>query len=176
MNVFYAYKDKSNSHKMLLFILDKFYGVKAEESDISLSKNGKPFITKTDLCFNITHTDGLIMIAVSKSKIGIDAEWTFRKVDEKRIAEKYYSSKELEQIKTSRHFYILWTKKESAIKYADLTLASALKKTSFDFESPTGFSEYDGAITRSYAFDDYVYSITAKSEEFTEYHTPIYIM
>lgn len=176
MNVYYAYKDKSQSHKMLLYILDRFYGVKADESDISLSSNGKPFIAKTDLYFNITHTDGLIMTAVSRSPVGIDAEWIFRKADERGIAEKYYSEAEREQIKTSKHFYVLWTKKESAIKYADLTLASALKKTSFRGEAPTGFSEYDGAITRSYSFDDYVYSITAKAEEFKEKINPVYIM
>lgn len=172
INVYYAYKRREEAHPMLFYALEKFYAVKADETDLEFSKNGKLYIAKTALYFNITHTDGLIMIAISDSPVGIDAENVFKKIDAEKIADKYFSAEEREQIENQKHFFILWTKKESAIKYADLTLASALSKTSFKGNSPTGFTAYEGASTLSYAFDDYVYSLTAKDTE----HRLIYII
>ena len=159
--IFYAYKPREFSHDMLLHVLESFYGLKPAEDDFTVNENGKPSLKNGGLKFNITHTDGLIMIAVSDKEVGIDAENVFRKAETQKIAEKYFSDEEREQIKTDKHFYTLWTKKESAIKYAGLSLAAALKNTSFARETPTGYPEYADALTRSYSFDDFVYSITA---------------
>ena len=127
--IFYAYKPREFSHEMLLHVLESFYGLKPAEEDFTVNENGKPSLKNGGLKFNITHADGLIMIAVSDKEVGIDAENVFRKAETQKIAEKYFSDEEREQIKTDKHFYTLWTKKESAIKYAGLSLAAALKKT-----------------------------------------------
>lgn len=163
--VFYAYKSREYSHEMLFHVLESFYDLKVTESDFTANANGKPSLKKGDIKFNITHADGLIMIAVGDKEVGIDAENVFRKADAQKIAEKYFSDDERGQIKTDKHFYTLWTKKESAIKYAGLSLAAALKNTSFRGEKPTGYAEYADAITRSYSFDDFVYSLTAANPE-----------
>ena len=147
---------------MLAHVFEEFYGVRIAEDDFSYNANGKPQLKNSDLKFNVTHTDGLIMIAVGDEEVGIDAENIFKKRDTAKIAERYFSDEERGQIKTDKHFYTLWTKKESAIKYAGLSIAAALKDTSFSGETPIGRPEYEGALTRSYSFDDFVYSITAR--------------
>ena len=106
------------------------------------------------------------MVAVSKREVGIDAEnFAEKKVDFESVANKYFSEAEREQIKSERHFFTLWTKKESAIKYAGKTLAKNLKITTFKGETPTGAPAYEGANTKSYLLSDHVYSITSKDPE-----------
>lgn len=151
---------------MLFHVLSKFHGVNATEGDLLYAESGKPYLKNHPVEFNITHTDGLVMIAVSDDgEVGVDAEYLYRDNDAEKIAEKYFFPQEREQIKTRKHFFTLWTKKESAIKYASLTIASSLKKTTFIGETPVGEDKYADAKTRSYAFDDYVYSVTAKSPD-----------
>ena len=135
--VYYSYKPKELAHEMLFFVLEKYYGITAEENSLSFNENGKPYLISGELFFNITHTKGLIMAAVSKREAGIDAEnFAEKKIDFDGIAKKYFSEAEREQIKSERHFFTLWTKKESAIKYAGKTLAKNLKITTFNGETP----------------------------------------
>lgn len=165
-DVYYSYKPKELAHEMLFFVLEKYYGITADENSLSFNENGKPYLISGELFFNITHTKGLIMVAVSKREVGIDAEnFAEKKVDFDGIAKKYFSEAEREQIKSERHFFTLWTKKESAIKYAGKTLAKNLKITTFKGETPTGDPAYEGANTKSYLLSDHVYSITSKDPE-----------
>ena len=165
-DVYYSYKPKELTHEMLFFVLEKYYGITADENSLSFNENGKPYLVSGELFFNITHTKGLIMIAVSKNEVGMDAEnFAEKKVDFEGIAKKYFSEAEREQIKNERHFFTLWTKKESVIKYAGKTLAKNLKTTTFKGETPTGDPAYEGANTKSYLLSDHVYSITSKDPE-----------
>lgn len=165
-DVYYSYKPKELAYEMLFFVLEKYYGITADENSLSLNENGKPYLISGELFFNITHTKGLIMVAVSKREVGIDAEnFAEKKIDFDGIAKKYFSEAEREQINSERHFFTLWTKKESAIKYAGKTLAKNLKITTFKGETPTGDPAYEGANTKSYLLSDHVYSITSKDLE-----------
>lgn len=176
IDVYYAYKDKSQATEMLFYVLKKFHGVLADENSFSYNENGKPRLKDGKIFFNVSHTKGLIMIAVSDREVGIDVEnFAEKKVDCQKIAEKYFFADEIKQISADsidgnslvdkKKFFILWTKKESAIKYAGLSLASSLKTTSFKGLSPIGNERYDGATTQSFLFDDHVYSVTSPDRE-----------
>ena len=88
--IFYAYKPREFSHEMLLHIFESFYGLKLTEEDFTVNENGKPKLKNVELKFNITHTDGLIMIAVSEEEVGIDAENVFRKAETQKIREVFF--------------------------------------------------------------------------------------
>ncbi len=177
IDVYYAYKNKSQAKEMLFYVLKKFHGVSADENSFVYNENGKPRLKDGKVYFNVSHTKGLIMIAVSDREVGIDVEnFAEKKVDCQKIAEKYFFDDEIKQISAvspvggdsfvdKKKFFILWTKKESAIKYAGLSLASSLKTTSFKGLSPIGNERYDGATTQSFSFDDHVYSVTSPDRE-----------
>jgi len=86
---------------------------------IEYSPNGKPFIRDWNFRFNISHTDGCLFIAFSDGEVGIDAE-VIRPFD-RRIAEKYFSEKELAFVAASQDkneaFTRIWTRKEAYVKY-----------------------------------------------------------
>lgn len=100
-------------------------------TDIQFTVNrfGKPALEDkfNNLQFNLSHTDGKILIGVTKERaLGVDIEYMNKSRDTLKIAEHYFHSKEwnvnlmqdnlypdYEQVK---HFYKLWTLKEAFIK------------------------------------------------------------
>lgn len=90
------------------------------------------------LRFNISHTKGLIICAVTlEDDIGCDVEDTTRKNDVLAIADRYFSPAETKELfslpkEQQRHrFFDYWTLKESYIKAWGLGLAIPLKDFSF---------------------------------------------
>ena len=83
--------------------------------------------------FNLSHTDGLVAIALSRSRrVGIDVEKTRSVLDEIEIADKFFSPSESVQLRSlspaDRHFAFLccWTRKEAYAKATGLGLAETL--------------------------------------------------
>jgi len=103
---------------------------------------GKPFITypllKSPLFFNLSHTDGLIILAVSREvELGVDIECRKRASHSLSIANHFFSKKECEYLfglpvhQQSDHFLTLWTLKESYIKARGMGLSIPLDQFSF---------------------------------------------
>lgn len=91
------------------------------------------------LRFNISHTKGLIICAVTlEDDIGCDVENTTRSNDVLAIANRYFSAIETKELfslpeEQQRHrFFDYWTLKESYIKAWGLGLAIPLKDFSFN--------------------------------------------
>jgi 4'-phosphopantetheinyl transferase len=91
------------------------------------------------LRFNISHTKGLIICAVTlEDDIGCDVEDTTRSNDVLAIANRYFSAIETKELfslpkEQQRHrFFDYWTLKESYIKAWGLGLAIPLKNFSFN--------------------------------------------
>ena len=78
---------------------------------------GKPFIKGFEsFCYNVSHTGGTVVLAVSDSKVGVDAE-VVRGAKE-NIAKRCFTGEEREYSgSNSEKFYEIWTKKEAYIKY-----------------------------------------------------------
>ena len=77
--------------------------------------NGKPFFEDyPNFHFNISHSEDLIAVAVSKTSVGVDIE-ILRDVN-LDIAGRFFAKKETRTTQTSRDFLYVWTRKEALLK------------------------------------------------------------
>lgn len=118
--------------------------------------NGKPAVAGTEARFNLSHSSGVIALAVAAATegvgtpgVGIDIE-TVRPVDQRAaIMAKRYSPLEQALVGAStdasadRQFLQVWTRKEAVIKAAGATLASL---SGTDTARPTHGRNWSAAI------------------------------
>lgn len=85
--------------------------------------NGKPYTKSVDICFNISHSDELVLCAVSETPIGVDIE-KIRDINSSVI--KYScNEKELGYVyedgiskeESLKRFFEVWTYKEACFKF-----------------------------------------------------------
>lgn len=109
-----------------------------------LNKHGKPALDPNihdfDLFFNLSHSHGKLVLALApQPMVGVDIEAATRPRRIRRIAERYFSALEVEDLlqlpaaQQLQRFYQLWTLKEAYIKAVGLGLALPLKLFSFGF-------------------------------------------
>ncbi|MBQ8697263.1 MAG: hypothetical protein IJ519_06040 [Clostridia bacterium] len=71
-----SYKDEkkqSQAGRVLLdFVLRNYYGI--DGYTLSTSDNGKPYIEGDPVFFNISHSAGVVVLAVSEGPVGVDTE------------------------------------------------------------------------------------------------------
>lgn len=114
--------------------------------------HGRPAIARAhglpELRFNLTHTPGLLAIAVARGReVGLDAEDTLRPGETVGIAHRFFAPPELDALlaledEADRHerFFALWTLKEAYIKARGLGLALPLASFAFSWrEDGLGF-------------------------------------
>jgi len=105
--------------------------------DVRLENNsrGKPFLADESVVrFNVTHSDGLALIAFTTAgEVGIDVETVDRAVDAMELASRYFTTGEVAMIAagvTPREqasiFLRLWTRKEAVLKAAGYGIVSGL--------------------------------------------------
>jgi 4'-phosphopantetheinyl transferase len=108
----------------LRLILSRYAGCPAARIPIARGPHGKPRLAgeAARLQFNLAHSCGSAVLAVSRERsLGIDLEW-IRRVDEARIAARFFSANEraavLQQHGSARRrsFFSCWTRKESYVK------------------------------------------------------------
>jgi 4'-phosphopantetheinyl transferase len=108
-------------------ILSRYLGRNASMLRMSYGENGKPMLKPTVgsaiLHFNLSHSHGVAVIAVSRNlKLGIDTEWIQPQLADEESARSFLSEKELAVFqslsKPSRvkFFFQLWTRKEAFLK------------------------------------------------------------
>ena len=75
------------------------------------------------LQFNVSHTSGMALLAVTlQHAVGIDVEWTDRKVQDRDIAQRYFSARESAYLASqtpserTAQFFSFWTCKEAYLK------------------------------------------------------------
>lgn len=93
-----------------------------------IGATGKPALLRKgpgdyDLRFNLSHSHGRMLVAVSDGQeVGIDLEQVRQNVEALNLAERFYTKPEFEWIKThapsdqSLQFYRLWVAKEAVLK------------------------------------------------------------
>jgi 4'-phosphopantetheinyl transferase len=107
---------------LLRNILGRTLGVKPRGVAITLGEYGKPRLSAGDLQFNLSHTEGVLILALSKRVIGIDVERPSAERDIDGLVERYFSEIEIEQydeIPTELQplaFMRGWTCKEALLK------------------------------------------------------------
>lgn len=116
--------EKLSSKRKLSFLAGRFLlkkgiellGLDADLKDLKFTQNYKPYLP-LEICFNISHSDEMIVCAVSSDNIrlGVDAQYHKNNCIEQ--SELVFNQKELLLIKESeKYFFDLWTKKEGIIK------------------------------------------------------------
>ncbi|MEJ0085419.1 MAG: 4'-phosphopantetheinyl transferase superfamily protein [Pseudomonadota bacterium] len=93
------------------------------------------------LHFNLTHTRGLVAIAVSRHRdVGVDAENMLARTVPSRLAHRYFTAAEarnLEALPPARQaarFYSLWTLKESWMKATGRGVGAGLDNAAFSLD------------------------------------------
>jgi 4'-phosphopantetheinyl transferase len=108
--------------------------------------HGKPYLIDNgdDLRFNLTHTTGLVAVAVAQGvELGIDAEWLDRRSPNLNIADHRFSPYEIAWLRAlavdaqQAGFLRLWTAKEAFLKATGKGLTQALSTFSVTFDPPT---------------------------------------
>lgn len=134
------------AHALTRHALSRAAGGDPRSWRFATGEHGKPVALAGDLAggpaFNLTHTDGLVAVAVSGvPAVGIDAEAADRSVDLK-VADRYFTAEEIAWLESlapadrPQGFLRLWTLKEAFIKATGLGLSQGLDKFWFDVYPP----------------------------------------
>jgi 4'-phosphopantetheinyl transferase len=96
--------------------------------------HGKPLLkSHGGIHFNLSHTSGMVVLAVSRHEIGVDVERCDRPIDVLKLAERFFCEREYEAIRDAgeaqrRQLFVrYWTCKEACIKAEGTGLYRALK-------------------------------------------------
>jgi 4'-phosphopantetheinyl transferase len=104
-------------------LLSKYLQRDAREITLDYTHLGKPLVRHSSLHFNVSHTDGLAVLAfVLNREIGVDVEKIRPQSDAKKLAERFFSDYERRALRDLRGdnldaaFFRCWTRKEAYIK------------------------------------------------------------
>jgi 4'-phosphopantetheinyl transferase len=109
--------------------------------------HGKPKLDCPGPGFNLSHTDGLVILGLTlESEIGVDVERIRPMEDRDRIAERYFSAAEYGQALSDEGFFQCWTRKEAYIKAVGGGLSIPLKSINTDGWSVIDLCPRDGYV------------------------------
>ncbi|APC97704.1 4'-phosphopantetheinyl transferase family protein [Francisella frigiditurris] len=98
-------------------------------------ESGKPTLINKELEFSISHTSEYIIMSVAKDEIGVDIEQVRDKRNLEKIAFRFFSKLEYEQLRQSSNykndFFVLWTLKEAEVKKSGLGISKGFKDACF---------------------------------------------
>jgi 4'-phosphopantetheinyl transferase len=155
---FYFAKDRHRylvTRAMVRTVLSRYVSINPEDWMFSVGAHGRPEIanaeiTREQLSFNISHTDGLIVLAVAKRReLGVDVENFLAREVSIDIADRFFSPDEVAALAlVPKHqqpyrFFEYWTFKEAYIKARGMGLSLPLDKFSFHYP---GTGEVEMAI------------------------------
>ncbi len=119
----YLSKKPWESYDFLTHIFREYHGVSHPE--FYKNEHGKPFLVNSPLSFSFTHTADTVALAVCEHGVGLDGETRTRPLPTAII-------NRLTEQERKEDFFTLWTAKEAYIKYLGESLASTLKKLTYE--------------------------------------------
>ena len=127
-----SHADESLAARVLLDRLLESKSIPTSAEALQKDGLGKPFLPIDNIEISITHSEGLVAVALSagEGKVGIDAEPKDRYDREKQIklAERFFSESERGQLfdeNDPRSFVSIWTRKEAVAKRDGVGLAKS---------------------------------------------------
>ena len=168
-----GFDDAGTALLISIFALQDSFGITASSEDLARSDKGKPYLpAHPDAHFNLSHTEGLFAAATAKEPVGIDCEAITRPARIKALGARYFSPQEQAYLEKNDFspeiFYLIWTKKESYVKYRGDGLSIPLPA----FSTPPGYevarcmgTEGDTAYQASYRIGDHIVTVTQKNGE-----------
>lgn len=133
------------AHNGLRKILGKYIHELPQEIIFEKSSSGKPYLKNhTQIQFNLSHSENMILCAISQNPVGIDVEYTNKNIDYLALSKRFFSPKEYELIFSENNlenkknlFFKLWTEKEAYYKTLGMGISAGLEK-----EIPNDFKIY----------------------------------
>lgn len=118
------------SRAILNLVLKGLLEKEIDDLTVKRDKNNKPYVESTlGLKFNISHTEGLVLLAFFKREVGVDIEKINYKFEFKDILENCFTKYEIINIDNNIiSFYRYWTAKEAYLKYDGIGLIRNLKE------------------------------------------------
>jgi 4'-phosphopantetheinyl transferase len=127
---YYFQKDREQfivSRGALRAILSRYLDINPRTLNFAYNLYGKPFLdcplAKNTLCFNLSHSHGVALIAITENRdIGIDIECIRKNLPYQEIAERFFSPLEKTVLRSlpehlqHQAFFTCWTRKEAYIK------------------------------------------------------------
>ena len=136
-------------------IINKKYGIEKNNIEFFFDDNGKPFVKNAEIFISISHSDDLVICAVSDNPIGVDTEKirninlrTVRKFcteDEKvYIFGKNPDENDFKNVSndTLIRLFEIWTKKEAYGKMLGKGILYDMKNTDVSFVETQKFGDY----------------------------------
>ncbi|MFL2840480.1 MAG: 4'-phosphopantetheinyl transferase family protein [Pseudohongiellaceae bacterium] len=131
---------------LLRSVLGQYFDRAPESLVFARNAYGKPKIGSFEkswpISFNLSHTNALSVLAVTReNELGVDVEYINRKVDSLKLANRYFSTLEYNDLSALNArqlddwFFKLWTLKEAYIKAYGMGLAIRLRDFSFNFNN-----------------------------------------
>ena len=126
-------------------VLSRYEAVAPEDWVFGVNDYGRPTIANfgdggCDLCFNISHTRGLIALAVGRGRaLGIDVENILLRKAPLEIVDRFFAPEETAALASiplaqqQDRFFEYWTFKESYIKARGMGLSIPLDQFSFEY-------------------------------------------
>lgn len=116
----------------LRILLSRFTGLPAVDIEFILGKNKKPALKNhTNLYFNVSHSEELILIAISDKAVGVDIEHIKPEFDFAEVLKHAFNEQEIKFINDSKEptvcSFELWTRKEALTKASSKGLDDDLK-------------------------------------------------
>lgn len=133
----------------LRMILGIYVGQRPEELVFSRRALGKPFIEGAPE-FNLTHSAGQILVAVSAAEVGIDVERLDRRVNARGLASKFFANEERKQMflgddEVSKQMFLnYWVCKESIVKLSGDGIYHGLRDAVVSAEADNLVGDYRG--------------------------------
>lgn len=149
---------------LLRYALYMQYGIDSSKISFRYKENGKPFLTDSNIRFNLSHSGEWVVCALGNSEIGIDVE-EIKAIDFRSVYQRFSGSEIqlLDNIKTERQsdpFYRMWTLKESYVKYNGLGLRCPFESFSINFDE-----NEKSSLMKNGNYDNTISLISSKVDE-----------
>lgn len=166
-------KDRKQSLGAGLLLQHVLFLYGKDQESIKYGKNGKPEVE--DICFNLSHSDHIVVCAVSSESVGCDVE----KIEnlKEKVADRFFCKSEIAYLNSfsgeeqEKEFYRLWTMKESYIKMTGEGMRLPLDQFEIVFDENVKVIR-DGKICachiKEYEISGYKLTVCAKDTEFAE--------
>jgi 4'-phosphopantetheinyl transferase len=145
---FYFDRDRRSylvTRALVRTVLSRYCDVAPKDWAFTQNRYGRPAISKEfedarRIAFNVSHTQGLVILAVSSGReLGVDTENISVRQGMAAVADRFFSEREVKALRAApesareRCFFELWTLKESYIKARGMGLSIPLNNFSFRF-------------------------------------------
>lgn len=121
----------------LRFLLGKYLNKEANHFTFTYNKYGKPALANSEIQFNVSHSKDMGLLIFDKEyEVGVDIEWMRSDFGGLKIAERFFSADEIEELKSlppeqqQQGFFNCWSRKEAYIKAVGKGLSIPLTKFS----------------------------------------------